>query len=832
MKKIYTLLPFIFLFVLSHAQMPGPPQGAGNKGNFKMPNIARIYGKVLDAKTKEAVEFASVALLWFDKDSVIAGMLVKGNGDFSLENLPMGAFRLKISFIGYKSLEQKLFINPQKIEQDLGNILLEQDAAVLQEVTVSGEKSTVNMSIDRRVYNVDKDIAAKGGTALDVMKNVPGVTLDGDGNASLRNSAAQVYVDGRPTNLTLAQIPSDQIEKVEIITNPSVKFDASTSGGILNIVLKKNTKPGYNGMIMGGIGTSDRYTGMVNLNVKEGPLNFFVNYNYNTQKNITQGYTNRTNLKQGKPFTYYHQNNQTESKNTFQFARIGLDYNLNNRNTLTLAQNIMGGVFETIDLQKFDNVDAGFSTGFYGDRTNNQNSNFTNYTTQLLYKRSYPAQGKELTADLNYNTGASQFNNLFSTNNYSANANTSANPELQKNNGGTTSDMLTFQLDFVNPLSEVAKFETGIRSYTKESSSIIDMFVNYNGNDHFTKDSLQSNNYKITDMVNAAYANYSGKQWGIGYQAGLRFEQTYYKGRVVDKNQEFFYNYPGKMEDILKSLFPGLYLSKKFENSQEVQINFSRKINRPNFFQLMPFIMFADKQNIRIGNPRLAPEFINMAEANYNIIRGKLNFLSSFYYKYTENTITNLSYPLSTDSTILVNTFENAKYSYTQGFDNTIKYNLFNNFDITGNFNVFFTQITAGSIGFNSRNEGWSWFSKLSLSYKFPLEITLQVNGTYEAPKIIPQGQTVPIYFMDVSLNKMLMRKWIFNLTLSDAFNTKRLGSHYDTPFYVQDLTRRREARFLRFTVSYLFGKMDASIFKRKGTKRDGAPGNQDGLDF
>lgn len=251
-----------------------PSGGNGSMAGGKMPSIGRLYGKLIDAKTKEPVEFASVALFFYGKDSAIAGVLTKQNGDFSLDNLPVGGFKLRIQFLGYKTIDQKIFINFSKLETDMGDIKLEPDETLLQEATVVADKSVVTLSIDKRVYNVDKDLSVKGGTALDAMKNVPGVSVDADGNATMRNSTPQIYIDGRPTTLTLQQIPSDQIERIEVITNPSVKFEAASSGGILNLVIKKNiSRPGYNGVVMGGIGNTDRYNGMVNLNIKENPWN-------------------------------------------------------------------------------------------------------------------------------------------------------------------------------------------------------------------------------------------------------------------------------------------------------------------------------------------------------------------------------------------------------------------------------------------------------------------------------------------------------------------------------------------------------------------------------
>ena len=288
--KNHLFIIILFFYSLSFAQMPGM---GGMKG-MKDPKLGRVYGKVLDNATGLPVEYASIQVLWYSKDSLLGGSLVKPNGDFAVDGLPsFGQIRVKISFIGYKNYIQKVYLSPpDKIDQDLGNIKLMVNEAMTKEIEITAEKSTVTLGIDRRVYNVDKDLSVKGGTAVDVMKNVPGVTVDADGNAQLRNQAPTIFVDGRPTSLTLQQIPADQIERVEIITNPSVKFDASATGGILNIIMKRNTKPGYNGMVMAYVGTGDRYGGVANLNLKGGPWNISTMYSYNQGINNNNAHTN------------------------------------------------------------------------------------------------------------------------------------------------------------------------------------------------------------------------------------------------------------------------------------------------------------------------------------------------------------------------------------------------------------------------------------------------------------------------------------------------------------------------------------------------------------
>lgn len=839
MKKLYF---FLAIFISLNTVAQGPPTGKGGNSDMMkaMKDLkGRVYGKIIDSKTKKPVEFASVIVLWYNKDSVLSGTFTKENGDFSIDDIPpMGGFRLRVTQIGYKKYETKFYVQaPSKLEQDLGNIKFEVDEKVLNEIEVTAEKNAVVMSIDKRTYNVDKDLSIKGGTAVDVMKNVPGVTVDADGNAQLRNQSPIIYVDGRPTNLTLQQIPADQIDRIEIITNPSVKYDANATGGILNIVLKKNLKPGYNGMLMGYVGTGDRYGGMANINLKEGKWNFSAMYSYNQGINNTQGYTKRKQLDStGNPSFYFNQDNNTRFKNIFNFGRLGVDYNLNNRNTISLFGTLVGGSFNTSDYQKFSVADGNNTRKAFGERVNDQNAAFQNYNGQLLYKKTFPKAGEELTADLSYNYTNSNNGYVFTTYNHLDPDTFYIPNSYQKNVGKSNANQYTFQLDYTNPISETRKFEAGLKAFYKNSTSANNT-SNANGSqDNYVHDSIMSNMYVIDDMVNAAYVNYSDKMfWNIAYQAGLRFEQSYYKGNITDKKQSFYYNYPGSSEDILKSIFPGIYFSKKFNNGNEWQLNFSRKIQRPNFFQLMPFVMFADKQNYRIGNPQLKPEFRNIAELNYNKIFGKGSYLGSGYFRYEEQPITDVAYPSLSDPNVLVNTTVNGKNSIRYGTEQTFKYTFGKNLDITLNANIFYIYIRGKVVQTEPEvtAEGYAYNAKTTIAYKLPKQLTLQVNGNYESPRILLLGASNPIYSMDFSVNKMIGFKWIFNATLSDVFNTRRMGAHYETPYYTQDLSRRRESRFVRFSVTYLFGKMDASIFKRgKQMRGNDQQGNQDGLDF
>jgi hypothetical protein len=432
----------------------------------------------------------------------------------------------------------------------------------------------------------------------------------------------------------------------------------------------------------------------------------------------------------------------------------------------------------------------------------------------------------------NYMEGSGGYD--FTTRNYLAGSLMPNNPEIQKNENFSGSHMMNAQVDYVNPITESKKIEWGLKSNYSTNTSDNHTFNYTYSDESFREDTVMTNLYKIDNLISGAYVNYSATKGKFGYQGGLRFEQSYYAGTILNKDLKFSYEYPNGVNNIMNALFPAIYLSYKFKG-QEVQTNFSRKINRPNFFQLMPFVMFSDKFNFRIGNPQLTPEFINIAEINYSLKHKNLDYLTSFYGKYIEQPITNVAYPLETDPNVLVNTSVNGKNSYNYGWENTFKFTLFKNLSITSNSNIYY--MTINFMNSNNDliyNDGFTWMTKLNMSYKFKGDWTLQANGTYEAPKILPQGKTLEFYFFDLSLNKMINMKYIFNLSVSDVLNSKIMGSYFYTPDYTQMLSRRRETRFIRLSFTWLFGKFDSSIFRRKPGKGDMQMmgGSRDGLDY
>ena len=809
----------------------------------------RVYGKIIDNKTRKGLEAVSVQIkkqvndsISLQKDSIIAGMFTQANGEFSFEDIPFNnTVNVVITAIGYKKEERQVtlksagVVGEQGLEIDLGNFKVEPEAQVLANVTVVATRPTMELGIDRRVFNVEKNITSTGGTAVDVMKNIPSVTVDVEGNVQLRNASPQIFVDGRPTILTLDQIPADNIEKVELITNPSAQFDASSNAGIINVVLKKNRRVGLNGTASVSGGSPDILAGNLNLNVRQGKVNFFVSGNYNQSGGRADGKTFRQNKRNGITDNYFNQFSWNDRMRKFKSVRFGFDYYLNNRNTLTLSQNFVDGDFTNNEDQNQEYLNTQKVLQRTGTRFSKGNNGFNRSSSQLVYTHKFARAGQQLSADVNYNTGSG--NNLTNIiNSYNnTDGTTSAPAERVRNTGESKNDQLTVQVDYVNPINENAKFETGVRTFIQNNSNIFNAYSIGQIGDQ-TKLPL-SNYYKYKEVVNAFYITFSNKINKFSYQAGLRTETSKFDGELVDKGQKFGYRYPDKLKNLWDGLFPSLFLTQALGDKEDLQLNYTRRIRRPNFRQLNPFIDFNDPVNLRQGNPTLRPEFTNSFEINYNKNYKSGNFLAAIYYRNTVGDITEYSDTITAeqyqqlnnaavDSNAILNTFINTKSQNRWGADVTLQQTIAKNLEIVPNISLQYRKVNAAVNNVNLSNQGFNWEAKLITNYKIEARnswlfsnLGFQLTGQYESPEVIPQGRRKEQYSVDFALRKDMFKDKSGTLTfgINDVFNTNRFGTIYDTENFYQDSYRRWNVRNFRLTFSYKFGNSNFSLFKRNG---------------
>ena len=849
------------------------PGGGGNRGQMggQNMNMGHFYGKVLDSVSKKPLEAASVLLIQnrFDtatkkrKDVVVGGMLTTKKGEFSIENINvMGQYKLKITAIGFKAFEEKVAFQLNMsgakpgdmssmlsaVDKDLGNLSLKPDIQQLENVTVSASKALLEMKIDRKVFNVEKNLTSVGGTAVDVMKNVPSLNVDIDGNVSLRNAAPQIFVDGRPTTLTLDQIPADEIASVEIITNPSAKFDASGGGaGILNIVMKKNKKAGYNGNINASIDSRLRPAFGGDINVKQNKINVFARGRLNYRKSISTNVSDRTDYLKNDTTAMSLQNNKPISRGYFAFLRGGFDYFIDNRNTITVGGMFVKGQFKNKDFINIER-DTLYQNNLLltdlGTRDTRTSFQFRNVGASISFKHNFAKPNKEWTIDANYNNSRNENAGDYRTESFYTNNTAKTAARVERTGGGGTTKFFTAQSDFVNPISENIKMEMGVRAAVRNYVSTLSNYVLDSGKYKLIPGF--SNDYEFNDQVYAAYATFSQKIKSFTYQLGLRAESSSYSGTLISTNQKFKNDYPF-------SLFPSVFLTYTLNDKSDVQLNFSRKVNRPNFFQLIPNYDITDPLNISIGNPNLIPEFTNLAEISYqNQLSKKTSFLATVYYKNTNNLITNYqfrgknpdtatNYPKP--DTVLITSYANANTSYNVGLELTTKTKFAKWWDFTANVNLFNATLKAGVLAGGANNSQFSWFGKINNSFTLPKNFSIQLSGDYQAKTILPpnsrgsggggmmmmfggsqigaQGYIKPNYGIDIAIKKDFMKNKAASLTLqmNDVFRTKIFATHSESQFFVQDNSRRRDPQVLRLNFNYRFGKFDVSLFKKKSMK-------------
>jgi outer membrane receptor protein involved in Fe transport len=856
MRNSFTVLLFILCACAASAQ---PPAGAGR------PSVTgRLYGKIVEAVSGKPIEYASVQLLQNKYDTVqkqrvetvIGGMLTKPNGDFSIENVPVfGPLKLKVTGIGFKEMVENVSFDLKRpaagtnsgdmsamlgaLDKDLGNIKVELEEKTLGNVTVTAERPGLTLGIDRKIFNVDKNIVSAGGTATDIMRNIPSLNVDIDGNVTLRNNAPQIFVDGRPSNLTLDQIPADAIQSVELITNPSAKFDASGgTAGILNIVLKKEKKVGYNGNVRANVDSRARIGLGGDINLRQQKVNVFASGMFNQRKSISTGTTTRLNLYDS-PETFLTQHDRSTQLGEFGFGRAGVDYFISNRNTLSLSANIARGSFSPHSVSDIlvDTLLSPPASSFY-NRTADSKGTFRNLGSTLSFKHNFPKPGREWTADVTYNKSNNDNTNNILTDTFSV-------PQYQKI--GTyrqlqltegDNENVIMQTDFANPINDRTKVEMGVRAQLRKNSSMSTFYVDDNG--QFVLQPSSQTNYESNDQVYAAYATYSTQLKSFGYQLGLRAESSKYSGNLKQTGQVFDIKFP-------VSFFPSIFISQKLSEDQSLQLNYSRRINRPNFWQLTPITDSTDKLNPSKGNPGLKPEFTNSFELSYEkTFKNKGNFLASIYYKQTTDLITRFQEKSqgSSGETIALNTYINANSSYVTGIELTSRNNITKWWEFTPNFNLYTSDVKIDIAGEVDQPRLTSYFAKINNTFKLPKNISIQLSGDYQSKTVLPpggssgnnrggfgggfggpassaQGFVRPNYGMDIAVRYEFLKNRAASISanFNDIFRSRRSDIHSESSFVIQDAFRRRDAQILRINFNWRFGKFDPNLFKRKNLK-------------
>jgi outer membrane receptor protein involved in Fe transport len=782
--KYFAALLFL-LPILSFAQSkPHPASGS-------------LIGQIIDGDSKQPIHAATVVLL--RKDSSVASEVIsQSDGDFTLKNLPEDPVVLRISMVGYQPFIRTIPAGHRTAGTPLntGIIRLTPMATQMQTVAVVASRPAFRTEIDKKVFNVDQSLASKGGTAQDALRQVPTLSVDATGNVTLRNGSPTILLDGKQTQLTLDQIPADQIQSIEVMPNPSAKYDAQGNHGIVNIVLKRNRKPGFNGSATGVWNSLHETYGFVNMNAYKHKWNFTFNYMAHGHRSVANTTTTLNDLTDN---TSVVQHGHAVTTGPFQMVRTGVDFFMDAHNTFSLNGNIGFGHHPTTGTQTTDYFAKGGLLDSSSARTSYDAGSFVFSHANFDYAHTFKKPSEKLTASAALETYHGPDKGNYSMQ-YLDKANTPiSSPYLQQYDGFGQAHNLTMQSDFTDPLMDGdAKLEAGLKTILHGNHSYLDFEDGLPQG--FVPDTNASYNYSYNDNTYAAYTSYTGKAGNFSYMAGLRFETYKYTGHLLDENSSFGYHQTG--------LYPSVFLTEKLDDNSDVHLNYSRRVNRPQWWQISPQTNYTNPQNPQVGNPDIRPENTNLFELAYNTQLANLGVNTTLYVKNTLDPIMAYNKPLSNDT--LLSTYENANYSNTYGAELIVRIPIVKWWNATTNFNLFQTDINADNLTEGLSNSGFSWFAKLNSDMKLGSMYTFQLTGNYNAANVVAQGKVLPSGGMDAAIKREFFRHNAGTLVLScsDIFNTQRSRvDTYSQGVFFQDAITKPETRVLKISFTYTFGK-------------------------
>jgi outer membrane receptor protein involved in Fe transport len=757
-----------------------------------------ISGIITDAGTKQPVEFATVQLE--QADSILNSTVTDRKGKFSLQTSAEGSVVLQMSFIGYNKLSKPLTITSIQRNVNIGSIEISLSKENLQEVTVTGRRSLLNTSIDRKVYNVSSDVMAQSGSASDILKNIPSVEVDIEGTVSLRGSTGvMILINGRPSPLmrssmaeALEQLPANSIEKIEVITNPSARFKPDGTSGIINIVLKKNLRSGFNGTATVTAGSNDRYGTNLSLNYKPQKLNLYSNYSFRHDKRKRMSTVERVNYNNGNISSYYSENNQSNALPVSHLGSLGFDYTVNEQNSFGASanhvnrqqdrNNIGQRIFYNLNKQKVEDF----------DRLLNGTESEVETDGTLYFQHNFSKEDQELRLELTASKDQEVEDNRFKNQYRFPLLPTTLDNTLIKQGD----KQQQFTIDYTDPLTEESNVESGYDgTFTQQDLNFYGEYFDA-AQGKFVKDVIKTNRFLYNEAIHAIYTTYQHGYEKFSYSAGLRAEAAIIKGNLVTKdsiiNNEYF------------KLYPTIHLAYKL-NTGEFQLNYSKRVNRPDGDELNPFPEYQDPRNLRAGNPKLLPEIIHSAEFGYQWRNDDFSFVPSLYYRYKKNGFTDVVIKLN--DTTLLSTIQNLSNDKSAGLELifSAKAGKFLSANLSSNF--FYNKIDASELGFSNQKSIVSMSSNINTVLTLTKTTMLQTTMNFRSARLTPQGKVYPNFVFNTGLRQELFnKKIVVTLTSSDLFKTLKQKTELNTSFLKQTVISRRDAQIFYLGISYRFG--------------------------
>lgn len=791
MKKIKFLLTLAFLLsnLLNYSQQK--PEG----------KKVKVTGKITEKVSNLPLEYSTISLVNTTTNKITAGGITDAKGDFSFDASP-GTYNVKVEFISFKPLEIKGKVI--KENTNLGTISLEAEATKLDEVVIRSEKTSVEIKLDKKVYNVGQDLMVKGGTVSDVLDNIPSVAVSAEGNVSLRgNENVRILIDGKPSNAinindALRMIPADAIDKVEVITNPSARYDAEGGGGLLNIILKKGKTNGLNGVIIATTGYPDNHGLSGNLNYKTGEFNLFTTQGYNYRNNPGNSLleTNYLNVGASSP-NFINETRDNDRINKGYNGNFGAEWFLDKNTTWTNTVNYRKISGDNQDNVFFDRQYANSSLNNKQTRINFEDGKSENieFSSNLLKK--FKKDGHKLTIDTQFSKNNDD--NIATIIDSQDGTDATVNIQRQSRN--------LIQADYVLPLGKSMQLEAGYRGDFLEQGTDVTVFNEGVVNTLFT------NNLVYKEKVHALYSQYGFKVKKLSVLLGMRWEDS-----DIDVNQITTSDFNNKRYN---NFFPSAFFTYEISDKTNASISYSRRIQRPRGRQINPFSNYSSNINIFQGNPDLDPAFTDAIDLGFLKSWEKFTLNTSLYVNKTTDAfqfVRKESGAFVNGIPVILSSPINLATEYRAGFEFTLNYSPYKWWKLNTNFNLFrvetqgdftYTNFLNNQVTQNFDNVATAWTARLTSKVTLPKKIDWQTNATYNGPQTNAQGRSLGVFAMNLAFSKDVLKdKGTLSLNVSDVFNSRKRIMETNIPNFINSYAEMQwRVRQVTLSFTYRFNK-------------------------
>ena len=818
---------------------------------------AVVKGKIVDAGGS-ALDFVNVVVISKSDNGAVYGAISDEKGHFAVEGVPAGDYWFEVKFVGYQSVKKEVTIKSLNEEVKIGQIVLREDAKLLGEVEVVGQASQMRFDIDKKVFNVDQNLAASGASASEMLQGIPSVDVDNEGNVSLRNSSSvEVWINGKPSGLTeenraqiLEQMPAGSIEAVEIITNPSAKFNPEGTAGIINLVMKKDRKAGYYGSVSGGgmynIGSPAPGANLgANFNYNSGLVDFYVNFGVRYMNHESNNYTDRysferlpmdsyTDVREQWGDTLFHLNTLSANRSQFLglFGRMGADFHITKKSTIGISVMGHGGTNNSKNLNTYTREDWVTMDTIIYERENQQGGMRPSYSVSLDYAYEIDPKGSEVRTSIEY-SGHNRSGDYI----YKQRALQGYSPEytqIQRQNGHNQN--VNYKLDYTQKIGQTQKVEAGLYGSWQQRLAPSRAW-NLEGEDNSYSRLIQFNDFNYEEWIAAMYATYGAKFGPFSMSLGLRGEytNTFVRTRDVEEESAWEESRRGYFQ-----VYPTAFLSYAFPNNHELQANYTRRINRPRGRQINSFRDMSDSTNISFGNPLLDPEISSAVELNYLKTWDNHAISAGLYYRFSDNAIERVRY---LDNNVMFSTFENVSLRQSAGLEIVAKNKVTKWLNLTTTVNCYYAAMD--SVFYDTDLDGeldllypfqqsFSWNARLMANFLIPMGWSAQLTGMYRSADVVAQGKMNSQYVVDLGVRKSFLdRKLNLALSIRDLLNSRRWANTTWGDNFWQYSSHEPRGTMFSLSLTYNFGNMRAKKQRPQSGGMDmGGDGMDEGMDF